>query len=155
MRNNEINAILLIVLFIPFLAGVICGLKNKITVFRNYDDLWLAFLVVCAPFVFLFVNSISESQIIFYTCWLLEILLIVYIVQRTFVDNNRHIGATALAIYTKLPLCGFFILQFISYLNDFSKPLYKRSHSVVTLISLILLLPLINRLVKNKNGFLH
>ena len=155
MENQDTLGLLIIILLIPFVFGIIQGWQNKIVVFRNYDDLWLAFLAVCAPFIFIFMSAAFESQLVLIAGGVLELLLIVYVIQRTYVDNAKNIGVTILALYTKIPLCGLFVLQLLSYLNDISKPLYRRRHALTTLISLILLVPLINKLVKEKHGFLR
>ncbi|MBO5434820.1 hypothetical protein J6A31_03225 [bacterium] len=152
MSEQEILGFIVVLLLIPFISGIVCGLQNKIVVFRNYDDLWLAFLTVCAPILMFCGYVATESKILGVVFVLLELLLVSYTIHRTYIDNGRNIGSTLLALYTKIPLCGLFILQLLSYLNNQTKPAHQRTHAITTLISIILLVPLIIRLVKHKNG---
>lgn len=155
MSEKEIFSLIIIGLIIPVIIGIIDGLKNKIVVFRNYDDLWLVFLTILLPFIFVFAYAALESNTVIIAGCIAEVLLLGKIIHRTYEDNNKNISLTILALYTKLPLSTLFIFQVISYLSNLSKPFYKRTTSLTNLISIICLTPLIMRLVKNKNGLFN
>lgn len=155
MLQEDIISIFIILLIVPLIFGIILGLKNKIVVFRNYDDLWIVFLSIIIPFVFFFVYAALPSRIVIISGCITEILLLVNILYRTFEDNDRNILKTILALYTKLPLSFLFIFQFVSYLENISKPAYKRSNGLVNIISILCLTPLILKLVKNKKGLFN
>lgn len=155
ISEQELISIVILALIIPIVFGIINGLKGKIVVFRSYDDLWLVFLAVIVPIALFFICAALQSVTMTVASCIAEVVILSTIAHRTYIDNRRNIFLTLLALYTKLPLSGLFILQFISYLYNLSKPLYRRTTGIATLVSIICLAPLIHRLIKNKKGIFY
>ncbi len=145
------------------IIGCFLGYNNKITVYRNYSDLGLCFLLFLAPFVVILslaspyigslVSSLSESRqnlLLWFIVALLALLLI-WILVRTAKDNPNPLFF--IAIITKLTLAALFIFHFINMMSPGGKTASERASSRRRAVAILLLVaPLIAILVKDKSG---
>ena len=139
--------LLIIIPILPIIIGIILGLNGKITVFRNYNDLWLMLWTAVIPLVFFFMYVNIQSDWIIILGIIFELLLFIVITFRTY-NDNRGIFSTLLALYTKIPLC----ILGLSILILFIDKTRKRQSSLFEVISFLLFVPLLNNLVKDKTG---
>lgn len=153
MAPNDINALIIIVLLLPFIIGIVWGWQEKIVVFRDYNDLFIVFTAVILPIPLFFLYSLAESKIMLAVCIFIEIFLIIEIICRTYQNNQGEIISTFLALYTKIPLSILFLFSLRNLLEYFSKPESKRSEGFLFL-PLLILTPIILKLVKNKTGMI-
>lgn len=143
-------------LLITIILGVILGIKKKITVFRDYNDLGLIFLLVIFPVVFLsLAGFFNGGKILRWTFIVIESGLMLWIIGRTFKDNANPLFFIV-AFLTKIPLSLLFVFNLMSVLNPPGKTARDRSNARGNaLIWLLFLTPLIAALVRNKNGFFN
>lgn len=151
------NLVMYISILLPLLLyiyGVWCGAKEKLVVYRNYNDIMLVGLLVIIPIIAISViyNTSEAKQFhgtVLYVALTLEALFILIITGRTWNDNSG-ILSTALAIYVKLPTG---ILFFFHLYNIFSGD--KRSSRRSSAFWTLMMLPLLYALVKDKKtGFI-
>lgn len=151
--QNDITSLIVIVLLLPLIIGIILGWQEKNIVFRDYDDLFIVFLAMVLPVPLFFLYSSVNSQIMLVFCIMVELALIFWIICRTYLDNQRNLLFTFLALYTKIPLSILFIFQLLSLLDNIFKPA-SRQDKGFSFISLLILTPLIFKLVRNKTGII-
>lgn len=142
--------------FLAIVAGVVLALIGKITVFRNYTDLFLVFLLGVGSFgTILFAISFTDDPFISIAVGSTTALLALYVVGRTFVDNPNPL-LFAIALPTKLALCALFLPNLLSLAVPTGKSTSDRAserHS--SLFWFLLFGPIINRLVRDKEGFFN
>ena len=156
--NSIFNVYGLIAFIVIIIIGTCLGVKQKITVFRDYNDLGLVFLTGFSPIVLIYLFSLisaDQKKIALTFIVIVEILLFVWVVIRTYQDN-RNILFTLIALITKIPLSILFILNLLSFVAPKGKTAAKRaSVRYSSLVFLLLLTPLVLALVKNKEGIFN
>jgi hypothetical protein len=138
------------------IVGVILGLSQKITVYRNFNDLTLCFATILVPEVFIQISSFFSTEFlqkfIVILMVVIEIGLILYIAYQTYIDN-KDILSTAIAFFTKIPLAVLFILNLLEFVAPSGKTYKERmKNRKGALAWLLLLTPLIYSLVRDKEG---
>jgi len=149
----------LFAILITAILGIILGLTKTITVFRDFNDLGLVFLFVCAPFFFVplagFFNAQQLKKILVYLLLAIEAGIFIFIIIRTFQDNHNPIF-WLFALITKIPLSLIFILNVLTLINPSGKTGAKRSSSRAgSLTGLLFLMPLVMGLVRERKGFFN
>ena len=150
--------LLLISWLMIVVLGVILGIKQRITVFRNYNDLGLAFLVTLSPmalgYIFSLVTGGLDSFAV-YTIIGIETLLLGWIVIRTFQDNNSLV-LTLVALVTKISLSFLFIINFLNFVAPRGETMAKRaSVRHLALTFLLIITPIVFTLVKKPEGLFN
>jgi len=133
------------------LLGIILGFTKTITVYRDFSDLTKVFMLVLAPIaIFLLLGNKVEKGIIKNIFWGIEILLLVWIVVSTFIDNG-NVFKTLLALITKIPLGIIFAVYLIDLVSPGGKTSAqrKKSRGIAGLV-MIFLAPILYGLVENK-----
>lgn len=145
--------IIFIGLLIPLILGIVLGWTNKIVVFRNYEDLGLTFLSFLVPiFAYFLYSALGESQITAYFFIFVEIVLLSYLFFRSFIDNQKNIFSTILAIYTKFPLSFLYLVNLFNAINSlFNKE--KKYKSPISIFLFVILTSIMVKLVKERKGF--
>jgi hypothetical protein len=156
--NRFLNVYTLIGWLIVVIIGVVLGFKQKITVFRDYNDLGLVFLIGLSPIVltylFSFVGGEQEKIAITFII-LIEAVLFLWIVIRTFKDNPNVLG-TLVALITKISLSVLFIINFLAFVSPQGKNYSERAKSRRNALAILLIVaPLVFGLVKNKKGIFN
>lgn len=152
------NIYTLIAWILIVILGVVLGIKQKITVFRNYNDLGLVFLMGLAPIVLIYLFSFVQTDQqdigkIFIIA--IEAVLFLWILIRTLQDNRNPVK-TVIALISKLSLSILFIINFLNFIAPEGKTMAKRaSVRHVALAFLLVLAPLVFALVKNKEGIFN
>lgn len=132
------------------IIGCTLGVKEKLVVFRNYDDLGLVFLAV----VPLFIGFITVSRWILIPSVVASAAICIWLAFRTWQDNGS-IWKVVIALPTKLALS----ILFIAFVWDLLAPNGKtqtdraRQRGVAAAI-LAVLTPVVYCLVKEKTGVL-
>ena len=140
------------------ILGAILGVKQRLTVFRNYNDLGLAFLVTLSPlvlgYIFSFVTGRLDKLAI-YTIIGVEALLLGWLVIRTFQDNNSLI-LTLVAFVTKISLSFLFIINFLNFVAPRGETMARRaSVRHLALTFLLVVTPMVFTLVKKPEGLFN
>jgi hypothetical protein len=138
--------------------GAILGVKQRITVFRNYNDLGLAFLVTLSPvalfYIFSFVTG-GLDTLATYVIIGIEALLLGWIVIRTFQDNDSLVLALV-AFVTKISLSFLFIINFLNFVAPKGETMAKRaSVRHIALTFLLIVTPIVFTLVKKPEGLFN
>ncbi len=141
------------------IVGVILGLSQKITVYRNFNDLTLCFATILIPEVFIQISSFFSTEFlqkfIVILMIIIEIGLVLYIAYQTYIDNEDILG-TIIAFLTKIPLAILFILNLLEFIAPSGKTYKERmANRKNALAWLLLLSPIIYGLVKNKEGMFN
>ncbi|MDA8090570.1 MAG: hypothetical protein M0Z61_10200 [Nitrospiraceae bacterium] len=154
------NGYTLSVWLIIIAIGVVLGFQQKITIFRDFDDLGLAFLTLLAPLILIKIIFIIIGQnggkFFLFLFLFLESILILWLAARTFQDNNRSILAFLVAFVTKFSLSILFIFNLIGFVTPTGKTASERAKSRASAFTILLIVtPLIYKLVRNKKGILN
>lgn len=154
---ENLYQIAVVVSLVTIVTGICKGLgeNRTIVVFRNYDDLGLTFLIPVSLalcfFVLIYLGVNTAVALVLAGCialWLLAILT-----RNTYVDNGNHLGKTALALLTKLPLAFVWIFNLIWMLNPSGRTDSQRARSRLSaILVLTVLTPVIGLLVVDKTG---
>lgn len=152
------NVYSLIILILIIITGCILGYKQKITVFRNYNDLFLTFLLLLLPivlsYIFLFVGF-SDSPVTKYFIIAIELILFIYIVIQT-VKDNENLFYSFISLITKIFLSILFVFNLINFITPTGKTAKDRAGSrQIGFIFLLALAPIVFMLVKNKEGIFN
>ena len=152
------NIYTLIAWILTVILGVILSFKKRITIFRDYNDLGLVFLMGLVPIVLIYLFSLArENQQHIGTIFIIifEAALFIWILIRT-VQDNRNPIKTVIALITKLSLSVLFIINFLNFVAPEGKTMAKRaSVRHIALAFFVVLAPLIFGLVKNKEGIFN
>jgi hypothetical protein len=152
------NTYTLIVVLLIIITGVILGFKELIVVYRDYDDLGIAFSLVLSPIVLLYLFSFTGSinKISGTFVFVVELSLFAWLLTRTYQDNNNNIIFTLLAAFTKVSLSILFILNLLQLVSPTGKTTSQRVSSRRSAFAILLLIsPLVFALVKNKVGIFN
>jgi len=138
--------------------GAILGVKQRLTVFRNYNDLGLAFLVTLSPlvlgYIFSFVTG-GMDKLAIYAIVGVEALLLGWLVIRTFQDNNSLV-LTLVAFVTKISLSFLFIINFLNFVAPRGETMARRaSVRHIALTFLLVVTPMVFTLVKKPEGLFN
>ncbi|OGV70052.1 MAG: hypothetical protein A3K19_24915 [Lentisphaerae bacterium RIFOXYB12_FULL_65_16] len=153
-------AIICLLLAITVGIGAYLGFTGRITVYRDYDDLFFIALLGIVPTITLpgimMVYALTDSAIVLMLLLLglvgVEVALLGRISARTWEDNPRY-GAWFAALTTKVFLAVLFLTHLLSFLNPQDKTGKKRRTTRASaLVTLTLLTPVMMRLVRNKTG---
>ena len=153
--DSIFNIYSLVIFIVITIIGIFLGFKQKITIFRDFNDLGLVFLIELLPIVLMYLSSLiaaNQNKIVITSIIIVEIILFMWIIARTYQDNN-NILSTLIALITKTSLSILFILNLMSFSNPTEKTEEKRaSVGRFLLVLLLLLSSLLIVLVKNKEG---
>lgn len=154
--NNHLGLIL-IFYSVVVLAGIILGWKQKIVVFKNYDDLILSICFFVIPvFVFLlnamgFISSLEGFPFVLFLS--VELLLLSLILICSW-QSNKSFLSFLLAFFTKMPLSIFFSVLLFQIIDPSGKTEFERkTNRNKSIAFLVLLTPVLYKLVRNKEGF--
>lgn len=157
-KNSSMNTYLLIMLLLVIIAGIIMGFKEIITVYRDYDDLGIAFLLVLSPIVLIYLFSLGNANNATSNIFigLIEIVLVVWLSVRTFKDNGNNVLFTLIAIITKFSLSILFVINLLQLVSPSGKTSSQRSSSKRNAFAILLLIsPIVFALVKSKEGIFN
>jgi hypothetical protein len=156
--DSIFNIYSLVIFIVITIIGIFLGFKQKITIFRDFNDLGLVFLIELLPIVLMYLSSLiaaNQNKIVITSIIIVEIILFMWIIARTYQDNN-NILSTLIALITKTSLSILFILNLMSFSNPTEKTEEKRASVGRFLLALLLLLSsLLIVLVKNKEGIFN
>jgi hypothetical protein len=132
--------------------GVVLGLRRHVLVFRNFDDVALIFFsqlfLGFTVFSLLSLALGTGMRILSYTLLGVSVGLFLYMIYRTFDDNDREIAPTAVALLTKLVFSWLIILSIGNVLNPGGQTAAQRRNQRGSgFIRLFVLVPLIMALV--------
>tara|TARA_R110001583_G_scaffold768_3_gene7144 strand:+ start:2897 stop:3427 length:531 start_codon:yes stop_codon:yes gene_type:complete len=153
----DLHSLVLAGLFVVIIIGIFKGFgeNRTITIYKNYDDLGLTFLIP-ASFVLImlvFTNLGGSVLIAGIIASVTSLCLLIVLVKNTYLDNGKNFPNTALALITKLPLAVIWILALTQALNPSGKTGgQRRQNRGQALIVLTLLTPIIGGLVADKSG---
>lgn len=153
----DIYSLCLGLFFVIVIVGVYKGFgeNRSITVFKDYDDLGLTFLIpasfVLIRLIFSYLGGSATVATIIAS--ITALVLFVILAKNTYADNGRDAAKTILALITKLPLAVIWIFALIQVLNPSgNNAAQRRSNRGSALIVLTLLTPIIIGLVVDKSG---
>lgn len=130
------------------IMGCVLGLKERMVIFRNYDDLGLVFLVV-AP---LCIGFITQIPWILIPAIVIGAGLCVWLTWRTWQDNGS-VWKVLIALPTKLVLSVLFIAFVWELLSPSGKTQMARAKQRGTAAAILAVItPVIYRLVRDKVG---
>ena len=153
---NIYNIFLLATLSI-IIVGIFLGAgKNrKITVFQDYDDLGLTFLIPTSFFSIIFIFHMFGGSPTYSIPLATIVALILFgiMVKNSYVDNDRIIWKVLLALITKLPLAFLWVFNLISLIKPSGQTARQRRESRANaLLILAIITPIIGLLVVDKSG---
>ncbi len=152
------NIYTLIAWVVFVVIGVVMGFKQKITVFRDYNDLGLVFLLGLVPIILMYVFSFASKdnhKIGFIFIAIVESVLFLWIVIRTIQDNQNPLGIL-FALVTKISLSVLFIINLLNFVTPSGKTGSNRASSRRTGFAFLLVLsPIVFALVRNKEGIFN
>jgi len=152
------NIYTLIAWIVFVVIGVVMGFKQKIIVFRDYNDLGLAFLLGLVPVILLSIFQFvaqDNQKVGFVFIVVVESGLFLWVVLRTFQDNQNPIGVL-FALVTKITLSVLFIINLLNFVTPSGKTSSERASSRRTGFAFLLVLsPIVFSLVKNKEGIFN
>lgn len=142
-------------LIVVICIGLGIGERRKLVIFKNYDDLGLAFLVPSSGVALLLILryvgvSLDISQGV---AGIVSSFLLLKLIYNTYLDNNGNIFKTILCINTKLPLALVWVLCLFQTLNPSGKTAaQRRSNRGGAMFILAILTPILGLLVETKEG---
>lgn len=143
--------------FLVIIIGVILGLAGRITVFRNYTDLFLVFVTGLGMIGTFFVAGGAREQlpVLALAVGGVTLCLAFYVIGRTYVDNPNPIYFV-IALTTKLALSVLFLVNLIGFIAPKGRTGSDRAaNRRNSLIFLLLVAPLVVRLVRDREGLLN
>lgn len=152
----DMHNFLLIVFLIIIIFGIVKGYgdNRSIIIFRDYDDLGLTFLIPASFFLIMYIFAMLGGNQTFgiilggaVAAWLFFIL-----VKNTYLDNEKDIGKSLLALITKMPLAIIWVVNLVEVLNPSGKGAQRSKNRGQALVILTLLTPIIGMLVVDKQG---
>ena len=152
LSTTDIHNLIFLGLAIPFIFGIVMGCMNKITIFNDYNDLGLTFFMLIFPIPMMYLYIwLGKSQVMLYVFILIEVILLGFLMYRSFIDNRKNFFSTILSLYTKIPLSIIYLFNLFLVFDDiFSKNRIKRNKFSFLLIAI--LTPIAAKLVRNKTG---
>jgi len=131
------------------------GENRTIIIFRDYNDLGLTFLIpVSFVLIYILFTSLGGDP-----RWggmlgiIVALILFLILIRNSYIDNNRSLLYTSLAILTKMPLGIIWIVNLVSILNPSGKTgMERRKNRGSALVILTLLTPIVAMLVVEKKG---
>lgn len=152
LSGKDYNNLIFIVLLTPFLAGVVMGFMGKLVVFQDYDDLGLTFLMFILPIPMIYIYCLlGKSQLMLYFFLAIEILIMCFILYKSFINNRKNIFYTLLALYAKIPLSFIYLFNLLLIIDDFFDKRINRKTKISAILFAVLT-PMMAKLVKNKTG---
>lgn len=152
------NVYTLISWIIIVVIGTLMGFKQKIVVFRDYNDLGLVFLLGLVPIVLMYIFTnypVGNQNIVVIFISIVEAAILLWIIIRTVKDNKNPISVI-IALITKISLSVLFIINLLDFVTPSGKTAAKRASSRRSGFAFLLILtPIIFALVKNKIGFFN
>jgi len=132
------------------LLGIILGFTKTIVVYRDYSDLTKVFMLVLAPVgIFAIIGDNVDSKIVRNILMVIEILIILWILITTYLDN-RNILKTILAFITKIPLGVLFAFYLVNLISPSGNSMGNRRKSRgISGLVLIFLAPVLYGLVNH------
>lgn len=152
------NIYTLIAWIVIVVIGVIMGFKQKITIFRDYNDFGLVFLLGMVPVVLMYLfqlvaNDNQKVGLIFIVS--VEAILFLWIIIRTFQDNHNPLNFFV-ALVTKITCSVLFIINLLDFVTPSGKTSsYRASSRRKGFAFLLILTPIVFSLVKNKKGLFN
>ncbi|PKN72912.1 MAG: hypothetical protein CVU50_05130 [Candidatus Cloacimonetes bacterium HGW-Cloacimonetes-3] len=138
------------------LVGIVLGFMKKITVYRDYTDVGLVFLLALIPAAILIVCNVllklqdGSMTVLYYLIGFIEIIVLSSIVYKTYNDNH-NVLKTILSLVVKIPVSIFFVIFMISFVAPGGKNYSNRnSNKGIALIFVMMFGIIINGLVASK-----
>ena len=130
-------------------GGIVAGWKQKIVVFRNYDDLAMMFFMMAIPLCIVWIGDYGAilAAAVFFG-------LLIWSSLRTWKDQSpRSIWAFFLAMTTKLSLGILFVNSLWSVISPGGKTQLARARARATGLGMLAILtPIVMRLVRDHVG---
>lgn len=141
-------------LLFVLVAGILLGLKRHVVVFRNFDDVALVFFTKLSFIGLIIAGTMTVGaigfSILFFLLLVIWLGFMYYIVKRTHSDNGDDVGATVVALITKLFLSWLLIFSIVNIFNPGGSTGRQRSQTRgISALILLVLLPLITALVRD------
>lgn len=140
---------LVIVWLTTVVCGIVAGWKQKIVVFRNYDDLAMMFFMLAVPLCIVWIGDYGATlAAVFF------LALLTWASIRTWKDQSpRSVWAFALALITKLSLGILFVNSLWTVISPGGKTQLARARArASSLAMLAILTPIVMRLVRDHEG---
>ncbi len=160
MKNN-LPIYIAIIWMLIVVAGTVLGFMKKITVYRNYDDIGLVFLMMLLPFVAVMASQFLQDieKNVFYALLgvfgCAEVFLFVVSGVRTYQDNSNIVTALV-ALLTKLTLSVLFLYNLIRLISPGGHThLDNRRGRENAALWLLVLAPIVYGLVRDKVGIFN
>lgn len=143
------------------IAGVVCGFKGTIVVYRNFDDLAIVFfmgvLLLAGGLSGFYFSGLKDSfatPLLWGIAVLGTMILFGWTIARTWRDQQpASVWRFALALITKISLGILFLNNLVTLISPSGKTLGARSRARGTaLLFLAVLTPIVLRLVRNHDG---
>jgi hypothetical protein len=153
MSSNVIQCIL-VGWLIVVAAGVLLGVNNRIVVFRNYNDMAIAFCagLLASVAVVLWFGFEKQYAILALSLVVMASIGVFWSIIRSFVDNRNPFYAI-IAVTTKLTLFALFIFSLVDLVAPSGKTAGDRAAARrYSFIILLFIAPLTYALVKDKTG---
>ena len=152
LLRNDYQNLIFIGLLIPIVAGIVMGFLNKIVIFDNYDDLGLTFLMFILPVPMIYIYGfLGKSQYTLYFFLFIEILILCFILYKSFINNRKNIFYTLLALYTKIPLSFLYLINLLLIIDDLFDKKFNRKTKLLFMVFAIFT-PIMAKLVRDKTG---
>ena len=148
----------LVLWLVVVLVGVVTGWRERITVFRDYDDLALVFFasagVIAAFLSVVFFGQAKDwvAPVLASTCLVVAAVCGLFILGRTWRDNPSALWFVV-ALVTKLTLGALFLVNLVELIRPSGDTQIKRAKNRASALGfLVILSPIVLHLVRNPAG---
>ena len=155
--------LLISILLIPLIICLIGHIKGRVTIFYNYKDLILTFLVAFLPFSYFYISFFIINHPILKIFFLItEIILLCILYRITYISNNRSIFMTLCIMYTKLIMSFIFVFYILQIIVSSKRQKQNFGSQLSAFLVSVVIAPIITKYVlytdyknigKYKNGF--
>lgn len=133
-------------------TGIVQGLREKVVVFRDFDDLAISFVPFACCIVAVILALFSSAKIVMWLLVATAVVIQLFVSVTTWRDNPRAVPF-AIALAAKTTLSFFFVINLFSFLFPMEKSAASEARvRRDALIWMAVLAPLIFRLVRVKTG---
>jgi hypothetical protein len=150
--RSSMWSLLIVFLLAVVVTGIVQGLRERVIVFRDFDDLAICFIPFACCVVALFFTLFGAAKIVTWLLVATAVLVQLFIVVTTWRDNPSALPF-AIAFAAKTTLSFFFIVNLFSFLFPMEKSASTEARvRRDALIWMAVLAPVIYRLVRFKTG---